>query len=42
MIQIHHHQLSGKEFVADIMLFMGTVGAIFVFGLAALPWVQVS
>ncbi|MES2526608.1 MAG: hypothetical protein V4598_05950 [Bdellovibrionota bacterium] len=36
----HHPPLS--EISIDVLLFMGTIGSIFLFGLAALPWVQVE
>ena len=38
----HIHHLPLREVSIDVMLFMGTIGSIFLFGLAALPWVQVE
>lgn len=39
-MQIHHHDIPNKEFAIDVLLFLGTISAIFAFGLAALPLVH--
>jgi hypothetical protein len=31
-----------KEISIDVLLFLGTIGSIFLFGMAALPWMQVE
>ena len=38
---IHHVHIPTKEVVTDALLFGGTIFSIFVFGLAALPWVKI-
>lgn len=40
MQNIHH--IPVREISIDALLFMGTIGSIFLFGLAALPWIQVE